>query len=54
MEANYPYAIKKQRGASKIPLVKGILCSKAPSRLVGDFGCNELVLYGKRLLAYHH
>ena len=32
MEANYPYAIKNQRGASK----------------VGGFGCDELVLYGIR------
>ena len=32
------YAIKNQRGASKIPLV-------------GGFGCDELVLYGIRLLA---
>ena len=38
-----PYAIKKQRGASKIPLV--------PKPLVGGFGCNELVLYGIRELA---
>ena len=38
MEANYPYAIKNQRGASKKPLV-------------GGFGCNELVLYGIRMLA---
>ena len=38
MEANYPYAIKNQRGASKKPLV-------------GGFGCNELVLYGIRVLA---
>ena len=35
MEANYPYAIKNQRGASKKPLV-------------GGFGCDELVLYGIR------
>ena len=35
MEANYPYAIKNQRGASKKPLVRG-------------FGCDELVLYGIR------
>ena len=27
-----PYAIKNQRGASKIPLVGGILCSEAPNR----------------------
>ena len=33
-----PYAIKNQRGASKRPLV-------------GGFGCDELVLYGIRLLA---
>ena len=38
MEANYPYAIKNQRGASKKPLV-------------GGFGCDELVLYGIRVLA---
>ena len=37
MEANYPYAIKNQRGASKKPLV-------------GGFGCDELVLYGIRVL----
>ena len=37
MEANYPYDIKNQRGASKITLVRGIL--------------PELVLYGIRLLA---
>ena len=35
MEANYPYSIKNQRGASKKPLV-------------GGFGCEELVLYGIR------
>ena len=35
MEDNYPYFIKNQQGASKIPLV-------------GGFGCNELVLYGIR------
>ena len=34
MEANYPYAIKNQRGASKM----------------GGFGCDELVYYGIRLL----
>ena len=45
MEANYPYAIKNQRGASKEPLVGGFLRSKP---LVGGFGCNELVLYGIR------
>ena len=33
MEANYPYVIKNQRGASK-------------KHLVGGFGCDELVLYG--------
>ena len=38
MEANYHFAIKNQRGASKKPLV-------------GGFGCNELVLYGIRVLA---
>ena len=38
MEANYPYAIKNQRGASKKPLV-------------GGFRCEELVLYGIRVLA---
>ena len=38
MEATYPYAIKNQRGVSKIPLV-------------GCFGCDELVLYGIRELA---
>ena len=48
MEANYPYAIKNQRGASKIPLVGGILRSKAPSR---GLWMPELVLYGIRLLA---
>ena len=41
MEANYPYAIKNQRGASKKPLV-------------GGFGCDELVLYGIRVLAEQH
>ena len=35
MEANYPYAIKNLRGASKKPLG-------------GDFGCDGLVLYGIR------
>ena len=48
MEANYPYAIKNQRGASKIPLVGGILRSKAPSR---GLWMPELVLYGIRELA---
>ena len=38
MEANYPYAIKNQRGAS----IK---------HQVGGFVCDELVLYGIRLLA---
>ena len=37
MEAIYPYAIKNQRGASKKPLV-------------GGFGCEELVLYGIRVV----
>ena len=41
MEANYPYVIKNQRGASKKPLV-------------GGFGCDELVLYGIRVLAEQH
>ena len=48
MEANYSYAIKNQRGASKIPLVGGILRSKAPSR---GLWMPELVLYGIRLQA---
>ena len=48
MEANYPYDIKNQRGASKIPLVGGILRSKAPSR---GLWMPEVVLYGIRLLA---
>ena len=43
-----PYAIKNQRGASKIPLVGGILRSKAPSR---GLWMPELVLYGIRELA---
>ena len=43
MEANYHYAIKNQRGASKIHPKGGILRSKAPM--------HELVLYGIRLLA---
>ena len=47
MEANYPYAIMNQRGASKISLVGGILSSKAPSR---GLWMPELVLYGIRLL----
>ena len=38
METNNLYTIKNQRGASKKPLV-------------GGFGCDELVLYGIRLLA---
>ena len=48
MEANYPYDIKNQRGASKIPSNGGILPSKAPSR---GLWMPELVLYGIRLLA---
>ena len=48
MEATYPYAIKNQRGASKIPLNGGILRSKAPSR---GLWMPELVLYGIRELA---
>ena len=48
MEDNYPNAIKNQRGASKIPLVGGILRSKAPSR---GLWMPELVLYGIRELA---
>ena len=47
MEANYTYAIKNQRGASKIPLVGGISRSKAPSR---ELWMPELVFYGIRLL----
>ena len=43
-----PYAIKNQRGASKILPNGGILCSKAPSR---GLWMPELVLYGIRLLA---
>ena len=43
-----PYAIKNQRGASKIPPNGGILRSKAASR--GPW-MPELVLYGIRLLA---
>ena len=39
MEADYPFAIKNQRGASEILLV--------------GFECDELVLYGIRLLAPH-
>ena len=39
-----PYAIKNQRGASKIPQC-------VPKPLVGGFGCDELVLYGIRELA---
>ena len=38
MEANYPYAIKNQRGATKIPPSRGLWMP-------------ELVLYGIRLLA---
>ena len=48
MEANYPYDIKNQRGASKIPPNWGILRSKAPSR---GLWMPELVLYGIRLLS---
>ena len=43
-----PYAIKNQRGASKIPPNGGILRSKAPSR---GLWMPELVLYGIRELA---
>ena len=42
MESIYSYVIKNQRGASKIPLVGGILRSKAPSR---ELWMPELVLY---------
>ena len=42
------YAIKNQRGASKIPPL-GVFC--VPKPLVGGFGCDELVLYGIRELA---
>ena len=42
-----PYAIKNQRGASKIPPNGGILRSKAPSR---GLWMPELVLYGIREL----
>ena len=45
MEANYPYAIKNQRGASKYV---GILRSKAPSM---GLWMPKLVLYDIRLLA---
>ena len=48
MEANLHYAIKNQRGASKIPSDGGILHSKAPSR---GLWMPELVLYGIRLLS---
>ena len=48
MEATYPYTIKNQRGASKIPPL-GVFC--VPKPLVGGFGCDELVLYGIRELA---
>ena len=41
-----PYAIKNQRRASKDPS-RG-LC--VPKPLVGGFGCDELVLYGIRVL----
>ena len=43
-----PYAIKNQRGASKISPM-GVFC--VPKPLVGGFGCDELVLYGIRELA---
>ena len=46
--SNYPFTIQNQRGASKIPLVWGILRSKAPSR---GLWMPELVLYGITLLA---
>ena len=42
------YAIKNQRGGSKIPPNGGILRSEASSR---EFWMPELVLYGIRLLA---
>ena len=42
MEANYPYAIKNQRGASKKPLVGGFLRSKAPSRGLWMRGAGSL------------
>ena len=42
MEANYPYAIKDQRGARKIALVGGILCSKAPGRGLWMRGAGSL------------
>ena len=48
MESNYPYAIKNQRGASKIPPNMGILRSQEPSR---GLWMPELVLYCIRLLA---
>ena len=48
MEANYPYDIKNQRGARKIPPNGVILRSKTPSR---GLWMPELVLYGIRLLA---
>ena len=50
MEANYPYAIKNQQGARKIPPNGGILRFKAPSRVLL---MPELVVYGIRLLAHH-
>ena len=48
MEANYPYDMKNQRWASKIPPNGGILRSKAPGR---GLWMPELVPYGIRLLA---
>ena len=44
-KAPIPYAIKNQRGASKII----IFC--VPKPRVGGSGCDELFLYGKRELA---
>ena len=46
-EANYPYVIKNQQGASKILI--GVFC--VPKPLVGGFGFDELALYGIRQLA---
>ena len=45
MEANYPYAIENQRGASKILPNGVILRSQAPSRKIWML---ELALYGRR------
>ena len=42
MEADYPYTIKNQRGASKKPLVGGFLRSKAPSRGLWMRGAGSL------------